>query len=55
MSPRLFQTRIVVTWGVVLACHAAVKNKEGILAARFILGMMEAGMFPGIITHVCSW
>jgi MFS family permease len=55
MTPRIFQTRIVFTWGAVLACHAAVKNKEGLYAVRFFLGMMEAGMFPGLITHICSW
>jgi len=55
MTPRNWQFRIVFSWGVVLACHAAVKNKEGLYAARFFLGMMEAGMFPGIAAQLCSW
>lgn len=55
MSPRIFQTRIILSWGLVLACHAAVKNKEGIYTVRFFLGVMEAGLFPGLITHICSW
>ena len=55
VSPRNWQFRIFLSWGIVLACHAAVKNKEGLYAARFFLGMMEAGMFPGIAAQLCSW
>ncbi|OBT49085.1 hypothetical protein VE00_00173 [Pseudogymnoascus sp. WSF 3629] len=55
VSPRNWQFRIFLSWGIVLACHAAVKNKEGMYAARFFLGMMEAGMFPGIAAQLCSW
>ncbi|EMR63572.1 putative pantothenate transporter protein [Eutypa lata UCREL1] len=55
MTPRNFQTRIMFGWGAVLACHAAITNKQGIYAARFFLGLMEAGLFPSIMTHLCSW
>ncbi|KFY12870.1 hypothetical protein V492_03606 [Pseudogymnoascus sp. VKM F-4246] len=55
VSPRNWQFRIILSWGAVLACHAAVKNKEGMYAVRFFLGMMEAGMFPGIAAQLCSW
>ncbi|EXJ86836.1 hypothetical protein A1O3_03790 [Capronia epimyces CBS 606.96] len=55
MTPRTFQTRICVLWGLVMACHAAVKNKEGLYAARFFLGLAEAGLYPSIITHLCNW
>lgn len=55
MTPRVFQTRICVLWGIVLACHAAVTNKEGLYAARFFLGLAEAGLFPAIMTHLCNW
>ncbi|KAK7723164.1 hypothetical protein SLS57_004722 [Botryosphaeria dothidea] len=53
--PRNWQTRIILSWGTVLACHAAVKNKEGLYAARWFLGMMEAGMFPGLAVQLASW
>jgi MFS family permease len=32
-----------------------VTNKQGIYAARFFLGMMEAGLFPGLAAQLCSW
>ncbi|KAK2753336.1 hypothetical protein FQN55_003465 [Onygenales sp. PD_40] len=55
LLPSRWQSRIMVTWGIVLACHAAVHNKEGLYAARFFLGMFEAGLFPGVILQMCYW
>ncbi|KAF2136699.1 uncharacterized protein K452DRAFT_312982 [Aplosporella prunicola CBS 121167] len=55
MSPRNWQTRIILSWGIVLACHAAVQNRQGLYAARWFLGMMEAGMFPGLAVQLVSW
>ncbi|KAI8317532.1 MFS transporter prlL [Colletotrichum sp. SAR11_240] len=55
MLPSRFQARIMVTWGITLACHAAVKSKEGLWVARFFLGLCEAGMFPGIILQLTYW
>ena len=45
----------MVTWGLCLACHAAVKSKEGLYAARFFLGLFEAGLFPGVIYQMTYW
>ena len=55
MTPRIWQSRIIFTWGVVLACHAAIQNKNSYYALRFLLGMMEAGLFPGLAVQLCSW
>ncbi|KAL4802446.1 major facilitator superfamily domain-containing protein [Aspergillus unguis] len=55
LTPRLWQSRIMLTWGIVLACHAAVQNKHALYALRFLLGMCEAGMFPGIAAQLCGW
>ncbi|KAF2644428.1 permease of the major facilitator superfamily [Massarina eburnea CBS 473.64] len=55
MTPRNWQSRIMLSWGIVLACHAACKSKEGLYVARFFLGMMEAGMFPGLVAQLAGW
>jgi hypothetical protein len=55
LLPSKWQSRIVVSWGLVLACHAAVTNKSGLYAARFFLGLAEAGMFPGVILQMTYW
>ncbi|KAK7721258.1 hypothetical protein SLS64_001554 [Diaporthe eres] len=54
VTPRKWQTRIFLSWGIVVACHAAVQNKEGFYALRFLLGMMEAGFFPGLAAQMCD-
>ncbi|KAI0423309.1 major facilitator superfamily domain-containing protein [Xylaria grammica] len=54
-SPSRWQSRIMVTWGIVLALHVPVTNKEGLYATRFFLGLAEAGMFPGVILQMTYW
>ncbi|KAI1614974.1 putative pantothenate transporter [Exophiala viscosa] len=44
--PSRWQSRIMVTWGIALACHAAVHNKEGLYAARFFLGLVGFHLCP---------
>ncbi|KAJ4245459.1 hypothetical protein NW762_013968 [Fusarium torreyae] len=55
MSPRLFQARIIITWGALLACHAAVRSRNALYASRVLLGNAEAGMFPAIMTFYTCW
>lgn len=38
LTPRLWQSRIMLSWGIVLACHAAAQNKQTLWALRFLLG-----------------
>ncbi|CAJ2512725.1 Uu.00g008440.m01.CDS01 [Anthostomella pinea] len=54
-SPSHWQARIMVTWGIMLACHVAVTNKQGLYVTRFFLGLAEAGMFPGILLQMTYW
>jgi MFS family permease len=44
-----------VSWGIVLCCHAAVKNAGGLYTVRALLGLFEAGLWPGILLHLCYW
>ncbi|ETI25369.1 hypothetical protein G647_02142 [Cladophialophora carrionii CBS 160.54] len=53
--PSRWQSRIVVSWGIAIACHAAVTSKGGLYTARFFLGMCEAGMFPGVLLQMVYW
>ncbi|KAL3427555.1 pantothenate transporter [Phlyctema vagabunda] len=55
LLPSRWLSRIMVSWGLVTCCHAAVSNSQGLYAARFFLGLMEAGMFPGVILQLCYW
>ncbi|TDZ33810.1 MFS transporter prlL [Colletotrichum spinosum] len=55
MSPHLWQSRIFFTWGIITACHAAAQTRHQLYAMRFLLGMFEAGMFPGVLAQLSSW
>ncbi|KXS16588.1 MFS general substrate transporter [Gonapodya prolifera JEL478] len=39
--------RICITWGICAACMAAIQTYGQALAVRFLLGVAEAGFFPG--------
>ncbi|KAK5637240.1 hypothetical protein RRF57_012953 [Xylaria bambusicola] len=43
-SPSRWLSRIMLTWGIVLALHVPVSNKQGLYAARFFLGLAEADL-----------
>ncbi|CAO3685517.1 unnamed protein product [Rhizopus stolonifer] len=46
---------VMMSWGTVMAAMAACKNTAGLLAARFFLGITEAGLFPGVIFYLSLW
>ncbi|KXN69440.1 MFS general substrate transporter [Conidiobolus coronatus NRRL 28638] len=54
-KPRLWISRIMITWGVISASSAAVYNFQGMLAARFFLGVAEAGLGPGLLFYMSCW
>ncbi|KAG0174546.1 hypothetical protein DFQ28_005881 [Apophysomyces sp. BC1034] len=46
---------VMMAWGTVMACMAAIHNTAGLLASRFFLGITEAGLFPGVIFYLSLW
>jgi MFS family permease len=53
MTPRVFFTLIIVTWGICMTLMGLVTSYEGLLAARFFLGLTEAGLYPGKLVTFC--
>lgn len=45
MGPSLHITRIVVSYGIVCTCSAAVQSYEGMLINRFFLGLTQGGLY----------
>lgn len=50
-SPSKWQARIIISWGIVLACHCAVTNKEGLYTARFFLGLVGCILVKPPVKH----
>jgi MFS family permease len=47
--------RIMVTWGIISAAMAMVSGELSFYVLRFLLGVAEAGFFPGIILYLTYW
>jgi MFS transporter, ACS family, tartrate transporter len=47
--------RIMVSWGLLSACMALVQGPLSFIVVRFLLGVAEAGFFPGIILYLTYW
>lgn len=47
--------RIMVTWGIISALMATVSGVWSFYTLRFLLGVAEAGFFPGIILYLTYW
>src|SRR6201991_725786 len=52
---RKWMARIMITWGLISACTALVTGPLGFYAVRFLLGIAEAGFFPGMILYLSYW
>ncbi len=54
-SARKWISRIMISWGVVAALTALVHKPWQFYTARFVLGLAEAGFFPGVIVYLTHW
>ncbi len=55
VGARLWIARIMVTWGVVASATAFVQGEVSFYVVRVLLGIAEAGFFPGIILYLTYW
>jgi ACS family tartrate transporter-like MFS transporter len=52
---RRWLARIMVTWGIIAMGMVLVRTPAEFYLARFLLGMAEAGFFPGVIFYLMQW
>lgn len=55
LGARLWITRIMITWGLCSALCAFSSDPVHFYFFRFLLGMAEAGFFPGVILYLTYW
>ncbi|KAJ7175883.1 major facilitator superfamily domain-containing protein [Mycena filopes] len=48
-NPQIWLPTLTLVWGIVSICQGLVKNQAGFFGIRFLLGVTEAGLFPGVI------
>lgn len=54
-SARKWICRIMVTWGMMAGLTAFVRTPVEFYTVRFLLGLAEAGFFPGVIVYLTHW
>src|SRR3954467_6308054 len=52
---RKWMARIMITWGLISPCPMFVQGPLSFYAVRFLLGVAEAGFFPGMILYLSYW
>lgn len=52
---RIWIARIMVSWGILSSAMVLVKDEWSFYALRFLLGIAEAGFFPGVIYYLTLW
>lgn len=55
VGARVWIARVMITWGFLAGAGAFVKGPESFYVLRFLLGVAEAGFFPGIILYLSYW
>jgi ACS family tartrate transporter-like MFS transporter len=55
VGARIWIARIMITWGILAGLTAVVTGSTSFAVVRFLLGVAEAGFFPGIILYFTYW
>jgi sugar phosphate permease len=55
IGARVWIARILFTWGAVATLTGFVQSAHQLYVARFLLGLAEAGYFPGIVLYLGYW
>jgi len=55
LGARLWIARIMISWGIISSAMALVHSAWLFYGLRFLLGLAEAGFFPGMILYLTYW
>ncbi|KAG8737584.1 hypothetical protein FRC10_008040, partial [Ceratobasidium sp. 414] len=55
LRPSRYIAFITFTWGIVATLSGTVQSYGGLIACRLILGLFEAGLFPGMAVYLTFW
>jgi len=55
IGARIWMARILLSWGILAMATGLVRNSHELYAMRFLLGVAEAGYFPGIVLYLTYW
>ncbi|KAF0428747.1 MFS general substrate transporter [Gigaspora margarita] len=55
IKPSVWISTLMVVWGIIMTIMAFAKNFSELMVLRFLLGLFESGLFPGVIFYLTKW
>src|SRR5499427_9011927 len=55
VGPRVWIARLLITWGAAASLTGFVQSAHQLYIARFLLGLAQAGYFPGVVLYLGYW
>lgn len=55
VGARIWIARIMILWGIVTMCTMFINSTGAFYSVRFLLGLAEAGFYPGVILYLTYW
>ncbi|KAE9397794.1 MFS general substrate transporter [Gymnopus androsaceus JB14] len=55
LRPSLWLSTLMICWGIVMTMQGLIHNFGGLMGMRWLLGMFEAGLYPGVNYYLSCW
>ncbi|KAI0689566.1 MFS general substrate transporter [Cytidiella melzeri] len=55
LRPSRWLSFIMLVWGLAMTFHGLVRNYAGLVGLRVLLGLAEAGLYPGVVFYLSCW
>ncbi|KAI0814876.1 MFS general substrate transporter [Irpex lacteus] len=55
LRPSRWLSFIMLIWGIAMTFHGFVRNYAGLVGLRVVLGLAEAGLYPGVVFYMSCW
>ncbi|EJF66980.1 MFS general substrate transporter [Dichomitus squalens LYAD-421 SS1] len=55
LRPSIWLSFIMFVWGITMTMHGLITNYAGLVGLRFLLGLAEAGLYPGVVFYMSCW
>ncbi|KAG7093043.1 hypothetical protein E1B28_009337 [Marasmius oreades] len=55
LRPSIWLSGLMLVWGIIMTAQGLVHNSGGLITARCFLGMLEAGLYPGVSYLLSCW
>ncbi|KAI0800960.1 MFS general substrate transporter [Fomes fomentarius] len=55
LRPSRWLSFIMLVWGIAMTFHGLITDYAGLVGLRFLLGLAEAGLYPGVVFYMSCW